>query len=179
MKAHFSTLNNIVIKAESQDEKLLLQQFRNNGTVLKLESSVKECGVEGYSSILITNNLMTDGKISREHVVENGKASFYACIYPELIKSAKSCGWALGLHGSLSSDMDIMAMPWTVDAKPVEEMIQALSDCFKDNPWKDHHIKPNNRVVYTMTIWKDFYLDINVIQLSKPEPINVKSEECC
>ena len=106
---------------------------------------------------------------SREAVAMNGKAAFYASIYDDLRKAALDCGWALGLHGSLSSDMDIMAMPWTEDAKPVKEMVQALSDCFDGNPFKDTHTvphcgKPNNRVVYTMSIWKDFYLDINVIQ---------------
>jgi hypothetical protein len=65
--------------------------------------------------------------------------------------------------------MDIMAMPWTEDAKPVEEMIRALGDCFTDNPFKEeyimpHYDKPNGRVVYTMSIWADFHLDINVIQ---------------
>lgn len=108
---------------------------------------------------------------SREHIVSNGKAAFYASIYDDLRQVAMDCGWALGLHGSLSNDMDIMAMPWTEDAKPVEDMIQALSNCFTDNPFKDvqtipHYGKPNNRVVYTMPIWGDFYLDINVIQLN-------------
>lgn len=91
--------------------------------------------------------------ISRKHIVTNGKAAFYACIFEDLKKAALGCGWALGLHGSLSNDMDIMAMPWTVDAKPVEEMIQSLSDCFTDSPYKDkhtipHYDKPNGRVVY-------------------------------
>ena len=106
---------------------------------------------------------------SREHIVCNGKAAFYASIYDDLKSAALKCGWALGLHGSLSSDMDIMAMPWTEDATSVEVMIQALSDCFDGNPFKDLHTvahtnKPNNRVVYTMSIWKDWYLDINVIR---------------
>jgi hypothetical protein len=70
---------------------------------------------------------------SRERVVADGKAAFYACIYGDIRKAAMDCGWALGLHGSLASDMDIMAMPWTEDARPVEEMIQALSDCFTIN----------------------------------------------
>lgn len=105
---------------------------------------------------------------SREHVVSNGKASFYASIYDDLRIAAMTCGWALGLHGSLQNDMDIMAMPWTEEATPVEDMIKALSDCFTGNMWKDHHIiphydKPNNRVVYTMSIFSDWYLDINVI----------------
>ena len=99
----------------------------------------------------------------------NGKASFYACILDDLKQSALNCGWALGLHESLSSDMDIMAMPWVENASPVEEMISALSDCFSDSPYKEFHVvphkgKPNNRVVYTMSIWKDWYLDINVIE---------------
>ena len=106
---------------------------------------------------------------SREHVVANGKAAFYACILEDLKKAALNCGWALGLHGSLANDMDIMAMPWTEDATPVEVMIQDLSDCFTENPFKDQHTvphynKPNNRVVYTMNIYADFYLDINVIK---------------
>jgi len=106
---------------------------------------------------------------SREHISTHGRAAFYACIFGDLIEAAASCGWALGLHGSLQSDMDIMAMPWTEDAKPVDETIRALSDCFTESSFKEHHTiphydKPNGRVVYTMSIWTDFYLDINVIQ---------------
>jgi hypothetical protein len=106
---------------------------------------------------------------SREYITTNGKASFYACIWDDLRNAAMDCGWALGLHGSLVNDMDIMAMPWTEEAKPVEEMIDALINCFTDNPFNDIsknpcYNKPNNRVVYTIHIWKDFYLDINVIK---------------
>lgn len=107
-------------------------------------------------------------KLSSEHIVTNGKAAFYATIWPEIRQAALNCGWALGLHGSLANDMDIMAMPWTEEAKSAEEMIQAISDCFTENPFKKEHDipcynKPNNRVVYTISIWADFYLDINVI----------------
>jgi len=105
----------------------------------------------------------------RESITANGRAAFYASIWPDIMKAAHECGWALGLHGSLASDMDIMAMPWTEDATPVETMIQALSDCFVGSPWKEYHTvphrgKPNSRVVYTMSIWSDWYLDINVIE---------------
>jgi hypothetical protein len=114
------------------------------------------------------------GKISREHVVTSGRAALYACIWNPLRNAAMDCGWALGLHGSLANDMDIMAMPWTEDAKPVEEMIKALSDIFTDNPFKDshtvpHYDKPNNRVVYTISIWAEWYLDISVIMLNSEQ----------
>lgn len=70
---------------------------------------------------------------SREHVVTNGRAVFYAAMWEDLKNAALDCGWALGLHGSLNSDMDIMAMPWTEDAKPIEYMIDRLCECFSDN----------------------------------------------
>lgn len=111
--------------------------------------------------------MMKDNK----ELTMNGKASFYASIFEDLKMSAHKNGWALGLHGSLQNDMDIMAMPWTKDAVPVQKMLQDLSnDCFKDNVWQCKHLipyieKPNNRVVYTMTIYSDFYLDINVIEV--------------
>jgi len=103
---------------------------------------------------------------SREHVVTNGRAAFYACIWDDLRNAAMNCGWALALHGSLKSDMDIMAMPWVENAKPVEEMIEALAECFTDNMLintKPNYGKPNGRVVYTLSIWADFYLDISII----------------
>ena len=106
---------------------------------------------------------------SREHIVCNGKAAFYACIWDDLRQAAMDCGWALGLHGSLNSDMDIMAMPWTEDAKDVDEMIEALSNCFTESPFKEEHKyahwgRVHNRVIYTMSIWADFHLDISVIE---------------
>ena len=108
-------------------------------------------------------------KIHNESVTTSGKASFYACIHETLKQSALNSGWALGLHGSLNNDMDIMAMPWTEEAVSREEFIKNLSDCFVDNVFKDLHVipfcqKPNGRIVYTMSIWKDYYLDINIIE---------------
>lgn len=106
----------------------------------------------------------------RESITTNGRAAFYAAIWPDIMKVAHDCGWALGLHGSLASDMDIMAMPWTADAESVESMILAISECFAGNPRQDYHAipfrgKPHGRVVYTIGIWADWYLDINVIEV--------------
>lgn len=105
---------------------------------------------------------------SREHIVTNGRAVFYASMWGDFRKAALDCGWALALHGSLSSDMDIMAMPWVEGAKSVEEMIESLESCmtkpderiFKTEKCDN---KPNNRIVYTIHIFADFYLDINII----------------
>ena len=107
----------------------------------------------------------------RELVTTNGRAVFYACMWNDFRQSALDKGWALALHGSLANDMDIMAMPWVKDASPVLEMILALKKCF-DKP-SEIHISitdmPNNRKVYTISIWADFYLDINIIKTQEDD----------
>lgn len=105
----------------------------------------------------------------RESVTTNGRAAFYACMWNDFRQAAMDCGWALGLHGSLASDMDIMAMPWTENATSADDMIKyMIGKCFYGNRMaefaKHDGIKLNNRVVYTISIWSDFYLDINVIK---------------
>lgn len=112
---------------------------------------------------------------SREHVTTNGRAVFFAAMWGDLRQAAISHGWALGLHGSLSSDMDIMAMPWDEHASPVDVMINQLCICFTDSAQLEKTIKistdkPNNRTVYTLSIWADFYLDINVINPNPTSP---------
>lgn len=104
----------------------------------------------------------------RECVSTNGRAVFYASMWEDLKNAALNCGWALGLHGSLASDMDIMAMPWSEDATSLDALITAIRHCFSE-PYDiginvDQNTKPNNRIVVTFSIWADFYIDMNVIK---------------
>ena len=106
-----------------------------------------------------------------ETITTNGRAAFYAALYPSLCKSVAECGWALGLHGSIHSDLDIMAMPWTDTATDADTMVEKLiNDNLCGNNIsrlafsKDTTSKPNGRVVYTIPIFADFYIDLNVIQ---------------
>ena len=94
----------------------------------------------------------------REAVTTNGRAAFYACMWDDFRQAAMDCGWALGLHGSLASDMDIMAMPWTENATSADDMIKyMIGKCFSGNRMaefeKHDGNKPNNRVVYTISIF--------------------------
>lgn len=90
-------------------------------------------------------------------------------MWPDIKQVAINNGWAVGLHGSLASDMDIMAMPWTKEAIPAMELMKKIDDLLTKPDVLYYGIKkttdnPNNRVVYTIHIWADFYLDINVIE---------------
>lgn len=103
----------------------------------------------------------------RESVVTNGRAVFYASMWNDFRQAAMDKGWALGLHGSLNSDMDIMAMPWIKECSTVDELIKSLVACFNGKQLSIIKTKQvNNRVTYTLPIFGDFYLDINIIKCS-------------
>jgi hypothetical protein len=43
---------------------------------------------------------------------------------------AKACGWAIGVHGSLVRDIDLIGVPWLEDAKTSHEFYLALREHF-------------------------------------------------
>ncbi|MBQ8372020.1 MAG: hypothetical protein IJX38_03680 [Clostridia bacterium] len=106
---------------------------------------------------------------NRFAVTCNGRASFYACMWEDIRTVAMDNGWAVALHGSLKSDMDIMAMPWVKECISFKELIEKISKLFKENDMSSQYIityneKPHNRIVATIPIYDDFYLDISTMQ---------------
>ena len=106
---------------------------------------------------------------NRQAITCNGRPAFFASMYEDIRKVAIECGWAVALHGSLVSDMDIMAMPWTDDATTFEGLVRNISKLFDGNPMSElysisYNEKPHGRIVATIPIWSDFYLDISTIK---------------
>lgn len=56
------------------------------------------------------------------------RAPMYAAIYHGLAEIARAHGYALAIHGSLQTDLDLIAVPWVKAASPAEELIAALYD---------------------------------------------------
>lgn len=105
---------------------------------------------------------------TKEEVKTEGKPVFYAVLYQSMRKAALDCGYALALHGTMQKDMDLMAMAWVEDAKPVKDLIEALDDCvggtvWKDFKWKHMTKKPHRREAYNITIMGDYFIDLSVI----------------
>ncbi|MGN1158346.1 MAG: hypothetical protein ACI4TK_19410 [Agathobacter sp.] len=105
---------------------------------------------------------------NREAVTCNGRPAFYAAMWDDIRKCAMDYGWAVALHGSLASDMDIMAMPWTESAVSFPQLVCYIAELFDGNKLSENYSityyeKPHNRVVATIPIWADFYLDVSAI----------------
>jgi hypothetical protein len=54
------------------------------------------------------------------------KPIFYALCYEPLKGIAKDMGYNLLINGSLNRDMDLVAIPWVDDPKPMLEVVQAF-----------------------------------------------------
>jgi hypothetical protein len=50
----------------------------------------------------------------------------YATTYPGMCKIARRHGYALALHGSMTRDFDLIAIPWTEEASEPEPMIEEI-----------------------------------------------------
>jgi hypothetical protein len=48
----------------------------------------------------------------RRHKTKRGKKRHYAEILPVIREVARSCGYAIAVHGSMQRDLDIVAVPW-------------------------------------------------------------------
>lgn len=59
---------------------------------------------------------------------EPTRAPFYACLYPGLCDIARAHGYALAIHGTVTKDLDLIAVPWTTAAVPAEELMRTLME---------------------------------------------------
>lgn len=100
----------------------------------------------------------TDGFIA-------GRATFYAALYPALREAAHGVGYALALHGSLTKDLDVVAVPWTDSAAPTGELVKAVCEAaggftHPDGP----KVQPHGRMTWTIFLGSTGgYVDLSVM----------------
>lgn len=54
------------------------------------------------------------------------RAPFFACLYHGLCDVARSHGYALAIHGTVTRDLDLIAVPWVPEAGDPEVLKDAL-----------------------------------------------------
>lgn len=111
------------------------------------------------------------------------KAPAFAWMIPHLTEVARANGYALGLHGSMNRDLDLIAVPWTEDAKSAEELVEEMrkavdgwliKDGTKGGRWdgekfvdatvKNPETKPHGRRAWSIHFCGHFfYIDLSVM----------------
>jgi hypothetical protein len=54
-------------------------------------------------------------------------ASAYVAFYPMLSEITRAHGYALAVHGSVTRDFDLIAVPWTKEADEADTLILAIA----------------------------------------------------
>jgi hypothetical protein len=116
-------------------------------------------------------------------------APFYACLYPGLCDIARQQGYALAIHGTLSRDVDVIAVPWTEMAGEPADLVSAIQQhasalLYPDllravNPWLTEEQvdcilareatpsiperKPHGRLSWSLHLGYGAYIDISVL----------------
>jgi len=57
---------------------------------------------------------------------EATRAPFYASIYHGLASEARKLGYCLAIHGTVTADLDVIAIPWVEDAVAADTLKDAL-----------------------------------------------------
>lgn len=96
-------------------------------------------------------------------------AIYYLSILPAIRKAARRHGYAVGMHGSLSRDFDLIAVPWQDIVSPPDVLVVAICDAVcgqvsargDGGTWPRE--KPHGRMAWSIQIGGGAYLDLSVI----------------
>lgn len=105
---------------------------------------------------------------TKDQVRVVGRPEFYSVLYVDMKRAALELGYTLAMHGSMHSDMDLIAVAWVEDAKPVEDLVKAINDCLGKTVWSESNLKtgeekPHGRLCYTLSIGSDWFIDLSII----------------
>ena len=82
-----------------------------------------------------------------------------------MAQTARSLGYALGLHGFMQRDLDVIAVPWTEDAVSAERLVEVLAERHGRLPIQAGGpvVKPHGRLGYNIMLGGHFYVDLSVM----------------
>lgn len=95
-------------------------------------------------------------------------ASSYVALIPLLVFGAREVGYALAVHGSLSYDLDLIAVPWTDEAVDPLALIDhlcgaiGLPDSFRATITGPVD-KPHERLAWIIPMGNGLHIDLSVM----------------
>lgn len=104
--------------------------------------------------------------MSEKHPIPESRPFGAMAFLPGIVEVARKRGYALTVHGSLARDFDFVAIPWTEDACPAEELAEAIRARCGGIP--DHKIpgpvqKPHGRLAWMFHLGGGPYIDLSVM----------------
>lgn len=102
------------------------------------------------------------------------KAEHCTAHYVEMIGAirgvADRLGYAIGVHGSLARDIDLIAVPWTQDCETAERLakgVEAIAHAFipehMRHPTQPPTARPHGRLTWTIHLEGGPWIDLSVM----------------
>lgn len=86
----------------------------------------------------------------------------YCALYPQLAEIARKHGYALAIHGSLGSDMDLICVPWVEKPSASFVVVGEITGTFAITLIGEPVQKEHGREVWTISIgFGGCYLDLS------------------
>lgn len=99
-----------------------------------------------------------------------GRERLYLSLLPAIRKVARKSGYAIGVHGSMIRDLDLIAVPWRRGAVMAETLAYRIHRatsrraCTRAELKKFMRRKPCGRVAYTLIIGPEgAYIDLSIM----------------
>lgn len=94
--------------------------------------------------------------------------AFYQSVLPKMQWAARQCGYALGVHGSMRRDMDLIAAPWVPDHCDHRTLLHALQSAAcgivsSHYAQPGYDAKPCGRRAYTFAIGMHAIVDVSIM----------------
>lgn len=103
----------------------------------------------------------------KQHHKNKWMPAVYVSYYGILINIAKKHGYALGIHGSVTRDFDLIAVPWVDNPSSHIVFLQDIKNMVgieqvTELPYDSVEEKPKGRMAYTIPTGGGGYLDISI-----------------
>lgn len=100
-------------------------------------------------------------------------AAEYPAIVQKVREIAKEHGYAIGVHGSMVRDLDLIACPWADTASAKELLVNAITTALDghvtDSASKPGGYKPHGRRAWLIGLPGGLILDLSVMPLIQKE----------
>ena len=94
----------------------------------------------------------------------------FASMYCGLCSVARDHGYALTVHGTMSLDFDVVAIPWTEEAVEPQELVDALSNLMNlcagelfEGVSTSPEVKPHGRLAWLLQFGSGAQIDLSIM----------------
>ena len=97
-----------------------------------------------------------------EQLQPNYAPIYAAALYPKLAKIFQKHGYALAVHGSLSRDFDLIAVPWAEKLSPPNEVLKEITEHYVFKQIGEPTVKHHGRIAHAISVgFGECMLDIS------------------